>query len=75
MVVADKVRKLAEKTTKATKEIADMIKTIQTDIQGAISSMHEVIKQVEEGVNLASEAGGGKPPAQIVSEQELIRVA
>lgn len=56
-VVADEVRKLAEKTTKATKEIAEMIKTIQSDTKGAMNSMHEGTKQVEEGVQLASEAG------------------
>lgn len=56
-VVADEVRKLAEKTTKATKEIADMIKTIQNETKGAMSSMHEGTKQVTEGVKLANEAG------------------
>ncbi len=69
-VVADEVRKLAEKTTKATKEIADMIKTIQTDTQGAMSSMHEGTKQVEEGVLLASEAG--ESLQQIVSSVDRV---
>ena len=69
-VVADEVRKLAEKTTKATKEIADMIKTIQTETRGAISSMHEGTKQVEEGVQLAGEAG--EALQQIVSSVERV---
>jgi len=56
-VVADEVRKLAEKTTKATKEIADMIKTIQNDTKGAMESMERAATQVEEGVSLAIEAG------------------
>jgi methyl-accepting chemotaxis protein len=56
-VVADEVRKLAEKTTKATKEIADMIKTIQGDTKGAMESMERGTVQVEEGVNLTTEAG------------------
>ncbi len=56
-VVADEVRKLAEKTTKATKEIADMIKTIQRETKGAIDSMQKGTVQVEEGVELATEAG------------------
>jgi len=69
-VVADEVRKLAEKTTKATKEIADMIKTIQGDTKGAMSSMHEGTKQVEEGVQLASEAG--ESLQQIVSSVDRV---
>jgi methyl-accepting chemotaxis protein len=56
-VVADEVRKLAERTTKATKEIATMIKKIQVDTQGAVSSMEEGTKQVDEGILLADEAG------------------
>ncbi|HHL39733.1 MAG TPA: methyl-accepting chemotaxis protein [Deltaproteobacteria bacterium] len=56
-VVADEVRKLAEKTTKATKEIADMIKSIQDDTRGAITSMNKGTQQVEEGVQLANDAG------------------
>ncbi len=56
-VVADEVRKLAEKTTKATKEIRDMIASIQKETGEAIRSMHNGTKQVEEGVALAKEAG------------------
>ncbi len=56
-VVADEVRKLAEKTTKATKEIKDMIESIQKETGDAINSMHNGTKQVEEGVALAKEAG------------------
>ncbi|VAV85596.1 Methyl-accepting chemotaxis protein I (serine chemoreceptor protein) [hydrothermal vent metagenome] len=69
-VVADEVRKLAEKTTKATKEIADMIKSIQSDTKGAMGSMHEGTKQVEEGVQLASEAG--ESLQQIVSSVDRV---
>ncbi len=56
-VVADEVRKLAERTTKATKEIADMIKVIQEDTKNAVSSMEEGTKEVKSGVALANEAG------------------
>ena len=56
-VVADEVRKLAERTTKATKEIASMIKTIQTDTAGAVTSMGEGTRQVDEGIKLADKAG------------------
>src|SRR3989304_1181378 len=56
-VVADEVRKLAEKTSKATKEIADMIKGIQVDTKNAVSAMDEGTKEGKAGVSLASEAG------------------
>jgi methyl-accepting chemotaxis protein len=56
-VVADEVRKLAERTTKATKEIAGMIKKIQDDTKGAVSSMNEGTKKVDEGIALADKAG------------------
>ena len=50
-VVADEVRKLAERTTKATKEIAGMIKKIQSDTAGAVKSMEEGTGEVEKGTN------------------------
>ena len=56
-VVADEVRKLAEKTSKATKEIADMIKAIQVDTKNAVSAMDEGTKEGKAGVSLAIEAG------------------
>jgi methyl-accepting chemotaxis protein len=56
-VVADEVRKLAERTTKATKEIAGMIKMIQSDTKGAVSSMQEGTREVDNGIKLADRAG------------------
>jgi len=56
-VVADEVRKLAEKTTKATKEIEEMIKRIQRDTGEAVRSMDEGDKEVEKGKKLAYKAG------------------
>jgi len=56
-VVADEVRKLAERTTKATKEIATMIKQIQKDTSNAVSSMEEGTNEVERGKALANKAG------------------
>jgi len=49
-VVADEVRALAERTTKATKEISDMIKGIQQETRVAISSMESGVKGTEQGV-------------------------
>lgn len=56
-VVADEVRKLAERTTKATKEIADMIKKIQKDTSDAVSAMNEWNREVKNGVELSNRAG------------------
>jgi methyl-accepting chemotaxis protein len=56
-VVADEVRKLAERTTKATKEITDMIKGIQADTKGAVTSMEQGINEVQQGRELADKAG------------------
>ncbi len=54
-VVADEVRKLAERTTKATKEIAETIKSIQKEVKEADSSMAEANVSVEGGMKLTNE--------------------
>ncbi len=56
-VVADEVRKLSERTTKATKEIALMIKQIQQDTNDAVKSMQLGTKEVDNGKLLAKKAG------------------
>ncbi|GAB4265514.1 methyl-accepting chemotaxis protein [Thermincola ferriacetica] len=56
-VVADEVRKLAERSSKATKEIADLITNIQKGTKVAVESMQVGTREVEEGVTLAQEAG------------------
>jgi methyl-accepting chemotaxis protein len=54
-VVADEVRKLAERTTKATKEIAETIKAIQTEAKEADTSMKNASGSVKEGMQLNDE--------------------
>ncbi len=56
-VVADEVRKLAERTTKATKEITTMIVSIQEDTAKAIESMNNGKEEVKTGVEVAKKAG------------------
>ena len=61
-VVADEVRKLAERTSKATKEIADTIKTIQIEAREADRSMTEAEAHVVDGMRLTGEV------AQVLSD-------
>ncbi len=56
-VVADEVRALAERTTKATKEIGAMIKAIQQETRAAVGAMEEGVEQVQQGSHEASRSG------------------
>jgi methyl-accepting chemotaxis protein len=74
-VVADEVRKLAERTTKATKEISGMIKKIQSDTTGAVASMEEGTSEVERGIGLADKAGASLQEIVGVSQKVTDMVA
>jgi methyl-accepting chemotaxis protein len=56
-VVADEVRKLAERSLRATKEIADLIVGIQTGVNEAVKAMEESTSYVENGYKLATDSG------------------
>ena len=56
-VVADEVRKLAERTSKSTGEIGQMIAGIQAETASVNASMNNGLNEVNQGVDLASEAG------------------
>ncbi|MGA7826473.1 MAG: methyl-accepting chemotaxis protein [Geobacteraceae bacterium] len=56
-VVADEVRALAERTTRATKEIGEMIKSIQQETRGAVQTMEEGVREVETGTSEAGKSG------------------
>ncbi len=69
-VVADEVRKLAERTTKATKEIASMIKQIQSDTGEAVTSIKVGNSEVDSGRKLAQQAG--ESLRQIIESSEKV---
>ncbi|MEM7681511.1 MAG: methyl-accepting chemotaxis protein [Planctomycetota bacterium] len=56
-VVADEVRKLADRTVKATEEISESIQSIQNETGLAVDRMSAGTEQVKHGVELASQAG------------------
>ena len=72
-VVADEVRKLAERTTNSTKEIAAVVDKIQASTQDAVLQMAQVVANVAAGQRLADEAG--QCVRQIQSEAEKVQAA
>jgi methyl-accepting chemotaxis protein len=70
-VVADEVRKLAERTGKATGEITDMIKGIQSETSEAVTSMGSGIDQVDKGRELADQAGNSLTEIVNMSSQVM----
>ena len=56
-VVADEVRKLADRTLKATDEIARSIEAVQSETQAAVERMGRGTEEVRRGVDLAEQAG------------------
>ena len=56
-VVADEVRKLAEKSTQSTKEIAELISSIQREARQAVENMDRSTRIVEEGLSLGNDLG------------------
>lgn len=56
-VVADEVRKLAERSSDATKEISELINGIQITVSEAIAAMNDGANEVESGVERASQSG------------------
>ena len=57
-VVADEVRKLAERSSVATKEIADLVNGTQAGVREAVNAMQQGSSEVEAGYKLATDAGG-----------------
>lgn len=70
-VVADEVRKLAERTTLSTKEIATMIDAVQHGTKSAVLRMEEGREQVGAGVQMAAKTGESMSRVQAATHQVI----
>ncbi|HVN55566.1 MAG TPA: methyl-accepting chemotaxis protein [Anaerolineaceae bacterium] len=68
-VVADEVRKLAERSSAATKEISALIVGIQKTVEEAVAAMKAGAQEVENGVAAANQAGAALNKIQATAEQ------
>ncbi|WP_374477789.1 methyl-accepting chemotaxis protein [Zoogloea sp.] len=73
-VVADEVRKLAERTSSATTEIEQMISGIQGDTSSAVNAMNAALPEVDLGVSLAASAAEALQAIEAGARQTLERV-
>jgi len=71
-VVADEVRKLAERAARATKDITGLIKGIQVETSEAVTVMEEGTREVEEGTKLADQAGSALREIQEIVKQSSV---
>ena len=68
-VVSDEVQSLAERSTEATKKIAELVTTIQNDTNDAMLSMEKATEQVVSGTRIADSAGSALAEIENVSKR------
>ena len=68
-VVSDEVQSLAERSTEATKKIAELVTTIQNDTNDAVLSMEKATQQVVSGTKVADSAGSALAEIENVSQR------
>jgi methyl-accepting chemotaxis protein len=69
-VVADEVRKLAERTTQATEQVGTSIREIQQETEGAVRRMEAGTQKVQGGVEFARQAGDALSSIVAAAEQQ-----
>jgi len=74
-VVADEVRKLAERTANSTQQITGMIDKVQSGARRAVEEMESSVKRVADGVELAHQAGNSISSIQSAAERVMQAVA
>jgi methyl-accepting chemotaxis protein len=74
-VVADEIKDLAERTGASTKEISELIKSVQDEGANAVSAMDRGVRNVEEGVRLGQEAESAlkKIQASSVKSTQMVK--
>jgi methyl-accepting chemotaxis protein len=74
-VVADEVRKLAERTANSTQQITAMIDKVQSGSRRAVEEMEASVKRVSDGVELAHQAGNSISGIQSAAARVMQAVA
>lgn len=73
-VVADEVRKLAERTAQATVQITAMIGAVSNETGQAVASMHETVATVSRGVELSRQAAGDIQAIQVQMDSVVTKM-
>ena len=68
-VVADEVRRLADRSTKAANDISTLVQGIQAEVTESVAAMEQGVAEVADGVNLADEAGNALNEIVSVAQQ------